>query len=528
MENLSPAAIGMLRNLFGQMNTSRRQLQPILADIANSIDKGFFIDADSAEVNNLLKQILEIQEKFASVEQLKRAVNSKSLEQVDKSIVALEQNSKRDELNLTLARIEDLVVDSEDPAIIDAVKKVKLQVERLRNKSLKIDSKQFVNESGRFVLLADIIDSDAEFSPNDFIKISKCFEDNPLIAMILTSRLVHFKSEEPPPPEEIVEESTTTTAEIVNTLPELPSKRQINAILSKCKKFNPNFELVLSREENFVIEKATPKKQITLKSFNNKIRELFDAVDTVPIFKILVKTRIFFTDDSKEVFVFGKITPKNIALAPRLFDKLFSWGIVDKITWLDRKFYFLNDFGFSMCIRNFTNSAPLPAGKPYFEELTDALQLSLLFLAESRLKNLLKCSFAFNPTLPSARISGNGRVALFFSLIALGEAWIFDIARFKLIMENELPDLEAVFFIAFSKKDIEWMKIFEGTKFKKVLFFMFTWDGFLNKFGDTMDIESIHAILKFATPELNLNLNQFPRLKPRLNLPLYRIRSSSR
>lgn len=512
MENLSPADIGTLRNLFGQMNTSRRQLRPILADIANSIDKGFFIDADSEEVNNLLKQILEIQEKFASVEQLKRAVNSKNLEQVDKGIVALEQNSKRDELNLTLARIEDLVVDSDDPAIIDAVKKVKLQVERLRNKALKIDSKQFVDESRRFILLAEIIDSDAEFSPNDFIKISKCFEDNPLIAMILTSRLVHFKSEEPPPPEEIIEESTTATAEIVNTLPELPSKRQLNAVLSKCKKFNPNFELVLAREENFVIEKANPKKQLTVKSFNNKIRELFDAVDTAPIFKILVKTRIFFTDDSKEVFVFGKITPKNIALVPRLFDKLFSWGIVDKISWNGRKFYFLNDFGFSMCIRNFTNSAPLPAEKPYFEELTDALQLSLLFLAESHLKNLLKCSFAFNPTLPSARISGNGRVALFFSLIALGEAWIFDIARFKLIMEHELPELKAVFFIAFSKQDIDWLKVFDATKFKKVFFFMYTWDGFLDKDGEPLEIEVIHSILRFATPELKPK--QIPAPKP--------------
>ena len=55
MENLSPETIDKLRSLFGQMYDSRRQLKPILTSIAHSIDQGFFIDADSEEVHQLLE-----------------------------------------------------------------------------------------------------------------------------------------------------------------------------------------------------------------------------------------------------------------------------------------------------------------------------------------------------------------------------------------------------------------------------------------------------------------------------------------
>ena len=71
MENLNADSISELRELFDEMKLSRRQLQPILSDIASSIDKGFFIDAGSEEVTSLLRQILDAQEQFSEVEQIK-------------------------------------------------------------------------------------------------------------------------------------------------------------------------------------------------------------------------------------------------------------------------------------------------------------------------------------------------------------------------------------------------------------------------------------------------------------------------
>ena len=108
MESMNSEVIGRLRELFKTMEVSRVRLKPILADIAASIDKGFFIDADSEEVNLLLKQILEAQEKFSTVEQTKRAASLGKMEQVDKALASLEQNSKREELTQVLTKISKM------------------------------------------------------------------------------------------------------------------------------------------------------------------------------------------------------------------------------------------------------------------------------------------------------------------------------------------------------------------------------------------------------------------------------------
>ena len=117
MENLSPETIDKLRSLFGQMNDSRRHLRPILTAIAHSIDQGFFIDADSEEVHQLLQKILNAQQQLLTVEQLKKSTVTKRLDLIDKNISLLKQNSKRDEINSILSKIETLVIDSEDTAM---------------------------------------------------------------------------------------------------------------------------------------------------------------------------------------------------------------------------------------------------------------------------------------------------------------------------------------------------------------------------------------------------------------------------
>ena len=105
MDNLNSDAIDRLRELFRQMNDSRWQLQPILREIVSSIEKGMFLDADSEEVHQLLRQILGAQEEFFSVEQLKAAASSRKLEVLDKRLITLEQNCKLEKITEVLERI---------------------------------------------------------------------------------------------------------------------------------------------------------------------------------------------------------------------------------------------------------------------------------------------------------------------------------------------------------------------------------------------------------------------------------------
>ena len=483
MDILDSDKISRLRSLFAQMKDSRRQLQPILADIENSIEKGFFIDADADEVCILLQKILDAQQKLSAVEQLKKYVNTKRIEQVDKGIAQLEQNSKRDEINATLAKIETLVVDSDDPAIIDAVKKVKLQAEHIRNKSAKLDSEQFAKLAERFIFLSNIIDNANGFSSSDFISVTNAFSDNPLIAMVLTSKLVHF-------PAPVVEEKILEPEEIINSF--LPTKARLNAVITKVRKTKPDMSLLVAKQSDFTITKSTPKKNLSVKSFNNKIHQMFDSVDPLPIFKILVKTGVFFVDTSCKFMHSGKITKKISAIVPRLFEKLFDWGIVDKITWREREFYFLNEFGLDLCVRSFTRSTP-NFNSNYFENLFHALQFAFFFMLDHRFKSNFRINFAFSTSLPAARAQSADKNFFFFSLILLGEDWISMIATFKIFIENELDSNLSVILFGISKDDLSWLKVFDTIKFKKVPFYMFTCDGFFDQELNEVDIDSFFS-----------------------------------
>ena len=488
MENLGSEHIEKLRSLFGQMNDSRRQLRPILSDIAASIDKGFFIDADSEEVNQLLRKILDAQQQLSAVEQLKKSVITKRLEIIDKNISLLKQNSKRDETNATLARIETLAVDSEDSAIINAVKKVKLQAEHLRNKSGKLDAVQFDKLAERFIFLANIIDNAENFSSADFISVTNSFPDNPLIAMVLTSKLVHFPK---------IEDLPTEPEENTNTL--IPTRHRLNAVNVKVNKVKPDMNLILTESENFSIQKSDTKKSLSVKSFSNKIHQLFDSVDPLPVFKILIKTRVFFVDSNCDFIHSGKMTKKFSVIIPRLFEKLFDWGIVDKVTWRGQEFYFLNNYGSDLCIRSFTRSAP-NFNTDYYESLFHSLQFAFFFLFDQRFKHNFKINFTFSTSLPAARARSADKLYFFFSLILLGKDWANMIATFKIFIEEEIDSDISVFLFGLSKNDLAWIKIFDTVKFKKVPFFMFTCDGLFDQDFNEVDIETFFKFPKKTEP----------------------------
>ena len=228
MDNFSPEEIGRLRKIFSEMNNSRRQLHPILAEMTDSIEKGVFIEADSEEVSQLLEQIINAQEEFFDTEPLRASAISKKLELVDKSLNKLEQNCQFNQINAVLDRIATLIVDSEAPATVDAVNKIKQQAENLKLKSGKVEAMHFARLAEKFVILTEIIDNADEtesLSEEDFLRVFNNFQETPLITRAVMKNLLHFeKPDELEPPEEVQPESESVTIDSSPPVENLPPR----------------------------------------------------------------------------------------------------------------------------------------------------------------------------------------------------------------------------------------------------------------------------------------------------------------
>ena len=489
MENENVYPIERLREMFNQMTNSRQKLRPILAEIADAIDKGFFVDADSEEVHSLLTKILDVQTVFSENESLKKAASSRKLEQINKSLTTLEQNSKRDALNETLERFNTLVLDSDDAAMNDAVKKVKLQVEHLRSKSFKMDMNYFAKTAERFVLLAEIIDNIENFSTEDYIKVVSNFADNPLLGMALTSKLIHFETLENSLPENL---NISATGKFIETIQNEPNLLDIRNLSAKVRQLNLDTAIVEEGIENFEIQKAKVKKQITLKSFNNKLHEMNIPSDPSPIFHYLIKFKLFYKAALDEIP--ESIPQKLTFFIPRIFDKLFSWGMVYKVKWQEREFFYLNDFGLNICIRAFTRSSPpnFLSDNDELDNLVPSMQYFLLVLSEHKITGDMDMNISHFSHIPVSRFSvktpkGSEHVALLFPLPLLGKSWRIEILHFKSIMNQELcslrSTLKAVFVFAYSEEYVRWLKPFMTKDFKNVQFFMCTWNGIIKPNG---------------------------------------------
>ncbi len=507
MNNLDSESIIKLREIFNQMKDSRRQLRPILADIASSIDKGFFIDAGSEEVTNLLRQILDAQEKFSEVEQLKKVANAKRLDQLDKTISSLEQNSKRDDVIQTLNKLETMEVDSDDAAILDAVKKVQLQAEHIRHKANKWDVSRFTKEAERFLLLAEVVENIDDFSASEFLKVSSAFLDNPLIAMALTNRIVHFPR--PMEVEEVIDDEDEENLFDENDLRDFaknfsiePNIFRIRETTKKFDKVQPTKDLITVDEKDFTIEQAQIKKQLTLKSFNKKLHELLDSTDPLSMFKILIRSRIMFATYPKGLELENRFNKKLSPLIPTLLERLFSWGVVDKISWRGANFYFLNAFGFDLALRAFTRHPSPVSPEDYFTAMKESLQLALPIIAEDAVgKNF---HFEYMKSMPLGRAeiisddsTENSQLIFLFSLLLLGKDWAYEISKFKMIIERELDthaEIKAIFLFAFSKNDLAWLKMFDTVKFKKLNFFLYTLDGLFDKEGKKISFDDAKKI----------------------------------
>lgn len=507
MENLNSDALDKLRKLFEQMNESRWQLKPILTEIASSIEKGLFIDADSEEVHQLLEQILGAQQEFFSVEQLKMAATSRKLEVVDKSLNRLEQICKLEQITKVLERFSTLTVDSKSPTMLEAVQKIQARAEELKNKADSTEPNHLANIAKKFILLAEIIDGASEteeLSEEDFLRVHENFSETPLITMAVMRRILHFKKQKvqqpkPEPPAEKVQPEPTPL-----NFPPIPAKRSISDVRKKMENAVPplDLSLVTVDRNNFKIEEAPDNKKTSVKAFRNKIRDILSSNDSVAVVELLINTRIFFRDDPSSIFNVGKLS-KKIPDFPAFCDKFFNWGIVDKVTWRGIVFYFLNDFGLELCCRYLKRNVPKNVNKNYFITMIDALRFSTLAMYEMRLRDILKIKFPYGGLMPIARTNfvdgaDKNRVVLMFSLILIGSGVESHVASFRLIIERELEvgtDLKAVIIFALHKEDLAWLKIFETLKLKKVNFLMFTWEGLFDRTGSEVSLDTLKNLL---------------------------------
>ena len=501
MDNLNSDAIDRLRELFRQMNDSRWQLQPILREIVSSIEKGMFLDADSEEVHQLLRQILGAQEEFFSVEQLKAAASSRKLEVLDKRLITLEQNCKLEKITEVLERIAALVVNSESPAILETVKKIQERAAELKSKAGSTDPNHLAGLAKKFILLTEVIENssgDEELSEEDFLKIHDSFSDTPLITMAVMRHMLRFREPEivvqPPPPPPEPEPAAKKDS------PPVPTRRTLNDVLKKLEKAvpPPDLALVLLDKNNFIIEQAPDNRKTSVKAFKNKLRETLGNSDSNAFVELLINTRIFFRKDPSGLLTSGKIS-KKIPDFPAFCEKLFNWGVVDRITWRGLEFYFLNDFGVELCFRHLKRNPPKGGTRYYFVAMTEALRFSMLAYYEMRLRNLLKINFPYGSILPFARAEftnapENSGVVMIFSLILLGEGWTISASSFRLIVEREHEsgtDIKAVIILALNRNDLPWLKIFDTVKLKKVKFLLFAWDGLWDRDGNEIETDSL-------------------------------------
>jgi len=513
MNKLDSESILELREIFNQMKDSRRHLRPILTDIASSIDKGIFIDAGSEEVTNLLKQILDAQEQFSTVEQVKKAANTKRLDQLEKTISTLEQNSKRNEIISTLEKLKTLELNSDNAAFLDAVKKIQLQAEYIVRKSDKWDMSHFAKEAERFLLLAEVIENIDNFSPEDFLKVNSAFSDTPLIAMALTSRVVHFPREEEEETFSAEEEETATAENIEESAKMSQTEPNIYRVRETVKKFDkvkPPQDLITAEDEDFKIEKAQVKKLLTIKSFNKKLHELLESTDPVAMFKILIRSRVMFPTYPKNLNLEDRFNKKLAVLVPTLLERLFNWGVVDKVSWRGVSFYFLNVTGLDLALRAFTNNPSPVAPEDYFYAMKKSLQLSLSIMTEGAIgKNV---HFKYMKSIPLGRAEilpenpeDKLQLIFTFSLILLGDDWSHDITKFKMVFENELDakfEIKAIFLFALSKNDLSWLKMFDTVKYRKLnlKFFLYTLDGLFDMEGKETSFDEVKKICKIKTP----------------------------
>ncbi|MBQ7476840.1 MAG: hypothetical protein IJT06_05545 [Selenomonadaceae bacterium] len=507
MSSIDSELITNLRELFKKMGESRAKLRPILVDMTSSIEEGIFIDSYLEEVTALLETILDAQENFLKNEHTKRAASSRRLEQVDGALVTLEQNYRREEFSRLLTKISALVLDSQDEKMIQSVKLVKREAEYLKSKIAKVDPDYHAKSMEKFVLLDEIASSESPITTEKYMEIAQHFPDNQLLLMIIAQGKLHYAVEEKKEKREELPVAKPPTPAVQSLV---PTAHAIGAVVAKFKKIKPtpDLSLLTATEENFQVTTTQVKKPLTVKSFQKKLRELVGPADTSALFKFLVEFRIVFSDDAVSINQTVKLSKKFSAIIPTILGRMSAWGIVDRVEWRGRSMFFLNNFGCDICSRAFRNVRnSTQSGEDDNAALIRSLRYVLMHRLESDFRDAFKINFHYLKEFPFARaavkIGSKNQVVIMLSLILLGEGWEERIAKFRLLIENEINegcDVHSVFVIALNESDLSWLGIFDTSKFrnKGINFFLYTNIGIIAPNGVGLTFDEWKATFKFG------------------------------
>ncbi|MBR2178892.1 MAG: ATP-binding protein [Selenomonadaceae bacterium] len=351
-------ALAIIKELFAEMCSSRRQLKPILTEILRAIDNNLFIDADSDEVKDLLEQILQMQESLSQVDDLKKAVSTKRLSAIDDAINEIDRNRIVTELKSVLSKFKTLTCDSGDENEIDAAKKLKRQAHKLSVKADKISAERFAEEGAKFIDVADKIEDSSKLTSSSFMEIQESFPENRFLAYCIMKGSLRFDAIVDDIQPQTVTNLQPTVATQQNITqsdttqhPTTDDHQDIDTILKLVDKYDLRPNALFIDEESITVDTKTLKKKLSVKSLTNKLHDFADGSESLayPILRTFCKCRVFSVDPTFDSY---QQDDKARHLIPAIVDKLYSWAIADKVHWQGIEFFYLNDRGRDLLTRS--------------------------------------------------------------------------------------------------------------------------------------------------------------------------------
>lgn len=497
------AAFLIIKELFSQMCSSRRRLKPILNEIIRAIDNHVFIDADTEEVKNLLEEILMMQDQLSKTEDLKSAAATKKLAVIDEAIREIDQNYIITELKTVLARFKNLVCDSEDENEIDSAKKLKRQAHKLSIKAEKINAEMFAKEGNKFIDIAEKIDDPSTLTSTSFLEIQNNFPENKILPYAIMKRSLHFENEDKTEIENVDKEPENIPEHIPEDLPEITKdknslnnveqdflKKRLESLQMVIKEYKVPVEEALINEDEITIEKKNLKKKLSVKSLNNKLHEFVDGSESIsfPILRTFCKSRIFSADPAFE----NSHDEKARLLIPVMVDKLFNWGIADKVYWGDLKFYYLNDQGREMLSRvlsikeskNTVKTSNESVKKRISAYLRRFVLFSTIWALKIKKNNNKIDGDANRFWIRSLVRVPNGSIQVFFSfsLMFFDDNWIKNLDNFINAFKEEMKssrEVKGVFLISnITQEQMKpWVKFFNALGVGNIYMFLIDTDG---------------------------------------------------
>ena len=457
-------AIADLKEIFGEMCSSRRRLKPILTEIVKALDDNLFVDADSVEVKYLLDLIVKIQSQFARVDELKGATNSKRVDKLENAINNLDVQNSINEMKLILLRFEDLTCRSSNVNELDAAKKLQRQAHKLLLRADKIKPDEFIDEGQKFKDVIEKIDDPSTMSMESLMELQQKFPENPgFVFLLMNSSLV-------------IPKNKFSSGKSDQSSPSASTDDRIKVINKLIRQFGASVEPLIADDSSFDVETAETKKQLSFKSFNNKLHSYIDGSDTgfYPLLKHFCTSRVLLLEHIERLQ-----GSSYSSIAPMLSGKLFQWGVLNKIHWFGHSFYYLNDHGYELLTKILmSKDSKSPQKKSQRAGMTYYVRRFMLLSAFGPLdidRRLNKSEGDAQRFWIKTKFVEGEKLKVYFSfaLLLLDNDWADHVCNFISEIELELrnkADIKALFLstVLDAPSVLPWLKMFKKLGVKNV------------------------------------------------------------